>query len=146
MTDEQIDHLRQLTQRLAGTDITLVEWSGPDRLIRLRREAGGPVAKVAPAEDPVATAPPVASPVAEPPPTGTVVHAASVGVVLLSHPLRAEPLVRPGQAVRAGETLALLRIGLVLLPVAAPRAGTVSRIVATHEDRVGYGAPLIELT
>jgi biotin carboxyl carrier protein len=41
--------------------------------------------------------------------------------------------------------LALLRIGLVLLAVPSPRAGTVRRIVAMHEARVGFGDALIEL-
>ena len=75
----------------------------------------------------------------------TVVRAGSVGVVLLAHPLRTQPLVGVGQAVAAGQALALLRIGDVLLPVAAPRSGVVARIVAADGSAAGYGDPLVEI-
>jgi acetyl-CoA carboxylase biotin carboxyl carrier protein len=73
------------------------------------------------------------------------VRAGSVGLLLHTHPLRSEPLVKVGQQVAAGQALALLKIGLVLLPVSAPRAGVVSRIVAPDASAVGFGEPLIEL-
>jgi acetyl-CoA carboxylase biotin carboxyl carrier protein len=128
MTDQQIDLTCRLSEWLAGTDITLLELSGPGRLIRLRRNGMDSPAEAVPQA--VAT---------------TTVRAGSVGMFLHSHPLRAEPLVRVGQEVRAGQALALLRIGLVLLAVPSPRAGTVRRIVAMHEARVGFGDALIEL-
>lgn len=140
MTDQQIDQVCQLSEWLAGTDITLLELSGPGKHIRLRRNGVGSGATVErmPESLPQFEAMPQAAP--------TVVKAGSVGIVLHSHPLRTEPLVRMGEEVAAGQTVALLKIGLVLLPVAAPRAGIVSRIVATHESAVGFGEPLLELS
>jgi len=136
MTDQQVDQVCQLSQWLAGTDITLLELSSPDKCIRLRRNGNGavsePVRQSRPSKEASAPAP-------------TVVRAGSVGVVLHSHPLRTEPLVRPGQEVAAGQTVALLKIGLVLLPVPAPRAGTIRRIAAAHEATVGFGDALVEL-
>ncbi|MBI5278385.1 MAG: acetyl-CoA carboxylase biotin carboxyl carrier protein subunit [Burkholderiales bacterium] len=132
MTDPKIDLAGQLTRWLADTDITLLELSGPGQLIRLRRNGQA----VSVDNEPAAV---------EAAPTSTVVKAGSVGILLLSHPLRGDPLVQVGQQVAKGQAIALLNIGLVLLPVAAPRAGIVQRIVAAHESTVGYGEPLIEL-
>lgn len=138
MTEQQIEQVRQLSQWLAGTDITLFELSGPGRTIRLSRNGG---------RCPPDTGTDIAIPAhanQELPPV-TVVRAGSVGVFLQSHPLREEPLVRAGEEVVEGQTIALLKIGLVLLPVAAPRAGIIARTTATHESAVGYGDALIEI-
>ena len=75
----------------------------------------------------------------------TVVRAASVGIFLHAHPLGTGPLVRPGQSVAADQTVALLKTGLLLLDVSAPRAGTVSRVSAPDEAPVGYGDALLEI-
>ena len=126
MTDSHIATVQQLSEWLQGTDITLLELSGPGNAgVRLSR-APRPTDSRQEA-------------------TSTIVRANSVGVVLHAHPLRTEPLVRVGQQVAAGETVALLRLGLVLLPVPAPRAGVVQRVLAAHEATVGFGEPLIEL-
>jgi acetyl-CoA carboxylase biotin carboxyl carrier protein len=137
MTAQQIDQVRQLSLWLAGTDITLFELSGPGTTIRLRRNGdaaaqfSSPVVTTGQGQ---ATAP-----------ASTVVRAGSVGLLLHSHPLREEPLVRMGDEVVAGQAVALLRIGLVLLAVPAPRPGKVARIVAAHESVVGFGDALIEI-
>jgi acetyl-CoA carboxylase biotin carboxyl carrier protein len=133
-TLSRIGQIRQLSEWLQATDISLLELRGPGESIRLCRQASGEVREAAPDATPAAA-----------PPSTTVVRAGSVGIVLHTHPLRTEPLVKPGQPVAAGQALALLRIGAVLLPVAAPRAGVVSRIVCAHESAVGFGTPLIEL-
>lgn len=139
MNEMPVAQVRQLSEWLEGTDITLLELSGPGEvLVRLRRggapENAGVAARIRPAE----LAPPATA-------AATIVRARSVGTLLLTHPLRTEPLAAVGQDVVAGQPLALLQIGLVLLPVTAPRAGTVSRIVAAHESAVGFGTPLVEL-
>lgn len=140
MTDQQIDQVCQLSDWLAGTDITLLELSGPGKLIRLRRNGSGNGTSFG--AEPAA---PAAGLGIVPTTAPTAVRAGCVGIVLHSHPLRSAPLVHVGQEVVNGQTVALLKIGLVLLPVAAPRAGTVSRIVAAHASVVGFGEPLLEL-
>ncbi|MBS0341055.1 MAG: acetyl-CoA carboxylase biotin carboxyl carrier protein subunit [Proteobacteria bacterium] len=135
-TTSRIGQVRQLTEWMQATDISLLELRGPGESIRLCRQASGEVHEAAPASAP-APAPRAG--------TATVVRAGSVGIVLHSHPLRTEALVQPGQQVSAGQAVALLRIGLVLLAVAAPRAGVVRRILSTHESAVGFGTPLVEL-
>jgi acetyl-CoA carboxylase biotin carboxyl carrier protein len=134
MTEHQAAQVRQLSEWLDPTDIALLELTGPGTSIRLHRRqsdtaaSGGRRAFV---ETPSEAA--------------AVVRAGSVGIALRSHPLRTQPLIEPGQQVQAGQTLALLKIGLVLLPVPAPRAGMVRRVIAAHEAPVGYGDPLVEL-
>jgi acetyl-CoA carboxylase biotin carboxyl carrier protein len=53
--------------------------------------------------------------------------------------------VRPGARVQAGQTLGLLRIGVLLLPVTASRAGTVAAVRVEDGATVGYGAALVDL-
>ena len=136
MTGETMDQARQLSQWLSGTDIELLELTGPGKVIRLRRNGAGYSAAAGPQPDVAIQG--AAS-------TATVVRAGSVGIALHAHPLRQEALVRAGQQVAAGQALLLLRIGAVLLTVPAPRAGVVSRVIAADETLVGYGDPLVEL-
>jgi acetyl-CoA carboxylase biotin carboxyl carrier protein len=145
MTEQQIERVRQLSQWLAGTDITCFELSGPGHRIRLSRNGGtngngqGAVRQQADTD----LAPPAHG--QSEPCARTVIRAGSVGVFLQSHPLRDEPLAGAGRQVAAGQAVGLLKIGLVLLPVPAPRAGTVVRVAASHASAVGYGDPLIEI-
>lgn len=126
-----LEEVRQLAQWLSGTGIDLLELSGPGRLIRLRRNESG-----------LHVAEPLA---AEPSSSATLVRAGSVGVLLHAHPLREQPLVRVGDEVAAGQVLALLKIGLLLLPVQAPHAGILTRVFAADQTTVGWGEPLFEL-
>ncbi|WP_275791319.1 acetyl-CoA carboxylase [Pararhizobium gei] len=43
-----------------------------------------------------------------------------------------------------GEILGFIRVGPVLLPVKAPKAGVLAHILAEHGALVGYGHPLFE--
>jgi acetyl-CoA carboxylase biotin carboxyl carrier protein len=136
MTEQAMDEARQLSEWLSGTDIALLELSGPGKRIRLRRDGAGYSACAAPQQAAASETPASAT---------TLVRAGSVGIVLHAHPLREETLVRPGQPVAAGQVLVLLQIGAVLLAVPAPRAGVVAGVIAANESLVGYGDPLVEL-
>ncbi len=137
MTEHMIEQVRQLTAWLDATDITVLELSGPGQKVRLRRQARDTEATATP-QPPTATR-------QSPSSAQMLVRAGSVGVVLHAHPLRQEPLVQVGQPVVAGQTVALLKIGSILLSVPAPRTGIIARIMTTHENPVGYGDPLIEI-
>jgi acetyl-CoA carboxylase biotin carboxyl carrier protein len=125
----QTDDVRQLSAWLAATDIELLELRGPDHQLCLRREGEQVV---------VVTAEEQSQPL-------LVISAASVGIFLQNHPLRREALVLPGERVRAGQVLALLQIGALLLPVNAPRDGVALRPLVTHGATVGFGTPLFEM-
>ena len=126
MTEPSSDLASQICGWLAGTGIELFELRGPGTLIRLQRN--GTTYAVPPATV-----------------TADVVRSGSVGVLRLAHPLRPAPLVHVGDAVRAGQALAVLQLGAVLLSVAAPRDGVVRRILAADGSTIGYGEPLVEL-
>ena len=76
---------------------------------------------------------------------GLTIVSPSVGVFLHRHPMHAAPLAPPGAHVRPGDTLALLQIGVLLVPVLAPRAGIVAGTWTAHGSVVGFGARLIQL-
>lgn len=132
MTDAALERARQISGWLAGTDIALLELEGPGASLRLRR-CGGSYVQEQPTP-PVAAAAP-----------GTLVRTPSVGVLLHTHPQQQAPLAPPGSRVRAGQALALLRIGVVLLPVVAPRDGQVARVLVADGTTVGYGEAVVEL-
>ena len=121
----------QLAAWLAGTDIGLLELRTPQGMLRLGRQ-GDDIVEL-PAE------------VTEVESELVSVHALSVGVFLHSHPLTTAPLARIGQRVEAGQTVGLLKIGPLLLPVTAPQAGIVDGVHAPDGLAVGYGTLLVDL-
>lgn len=127
----RIEEVQQLSRWLEATDIDLLELQGPGEHLRLRRN--GAHVEIVPFDT------------AGNEPEPSVVAAASVGVFLHGHPLRAEPLVPPGAVVRAGQVVGLLRIGALLLPVTAPQEGILAGMLAEQGTIVGYGTPLVEL-
>jgi acetyl-CoA carboxylase biotin carboxyl carrier protein len=116
MNIESPDFTRRLAGWLAATDIARLELRGPGGTLAL--DNGRSV----------------------------VVNAPSVGVLRHRHPLREAALAPPGTRVRAGQPLALLQVGGLLLPVPAPADGVVARHVAADGAIVGYGDPLVEFT
>jgi len=119
----------QLAAWLANTDIGLLELRTPNGTLRLGRQ-GDEIIEL---------------PSEEAEPELLSIRAPSLGVFLQSHPLTAVPLVRIGQRVEAGQTIGLLKIGPLLLPVTAPQAGIVDGILAADGLAVGYGAQLFDL-
>ena len=119
----------QLATWLAGTDIGLLELRTPQGTLRLERQ-GDDIVEL-PEEE------------AESEPLS--IHAPSVGVFLHSHPLAAAPLVRIGQRAEAGQTVGLLKIGPLMLPVPAPQAGIGDGMPVADGLAVGYGTPLVDL-
>lgn len=73
------------------------------------------------------------------------VLAETPGVFLASHPMRGTPFTVVGAAVRKGDLLGLLKIGHLLVPVAAPAEGIVASVVAADGCIQGFGSPLLEL-
>ena len=119
--------IAELAAALAESGLAELHLSGPGTEIHLLRSCTGNVGHATP------DAPP------------EVIAAPGVGLFLTRHPLRATPLAEPGRPVRAGKTVALLRIGLLLRPVTAPSAGLLSAPLAEDGAIVGYGAPLFHL-
>ncbi|MGM9598871.1 MAG: biotin/lipoyl-containing protein [Faecousia sp.] len=93
-----------------------------------------PVAAPAPAAAPAVAAAPAAVSLA----AGEPVPAPMPGVIL-------KLLVKQGDAVKEGDTLAILEAMKMENEIAAPKAGTVAQVVCKVGDKVDTGAALVVL-
>jgi acetyl-CoA carboxylase biotin carboxyl carrier protein len=135
----QPDQIDRIVGWLMHTDIDLVEFSNQVQAVRLTRAADGGILKTA-------LAPPSCNGRLKLCATEKdVIRANGVGRFLTRHPLQESPLVRPGDAVWPGQTIGLLQVGALLVPVHAPAHGLVAGFLAADGALVGYGAPLVQL-
>ena len=134
------DHIEQLSAWLVQAGIDRLELSGPNGRLCLERDApdeDGPTD----ADDTIQA--PEAEIDGQP---GFAVRAPGAGILLHHHPMRDTPLAPCGARIRAGQTVALLQVGALLLPVDALRDGTVTSVLADDGALVGYGTEIIELS
>ena len=101
-------------------------------------EAIAPSAPAAAAPAPVAAAPAAAAPAAAPAVTGAgdAVTAPMPGTILKVN-------VKVGDAVKAGTVLCVLEAMKMENEIMAPKAGTVTQVLATKGGSVDTGAPLV---
>jgi acetyl-CoA carboxylase biotin carboxyl carrier protein len=138
--------IREIASWMAATDIEFLELRMPSATVRLGRR-GGEVVSLDESEC-RAAGDHAAGPAEVPDCAGRQLDsltAATVGVFLRAHPGTPAPLVCVGDRVQAGQTMGLLRIGVLLLPVAATRDGFVAVLRAADGATVGYGTALIDL-
>jgi acetyl-CoA carboxylase biotin carboxyl carrier protein len=134
------DHIEQISAWLTEAGIDQFELSGPNgrlRLGRAGREHGAP--GDAAAEIDLAEAEIHAQ-------LSFTVNAPAAGILLHRHPMRESSLAPRGSRIRAGQTVALLKIGALLLPIDARQDGTVTDLMVQHGALVGYGTEIIELS
>lgn len=128
------EDLSEIAAAMAAAGIGHLELTGPGVRLALGR---------GPSAEPLAVA--VAAETMAPEAGAIAVTAPGVGTFLRAHPLHDRPLAAAGDAVGAGQPIAALRVGALLLPVVAPAAAVV--VDATVEDGalVGYGDRLFDL-
>ncbi|MFB9949042.1 hypothetical protein ACFFP0_09305 [Rhizobium puerariae] len=127
------DIIAELTAHLGRCNVSTIEIQTADGELKI-------VAPVR-AQDAAAMRNTTALPVQE----GTILARAPIaGVFLASHPLRPAKASQQGVAVGQGEVVGFVKIGPMLAPVLAEKAGTVGAIVAEPETLVGYGSPLLK--
>jgi acetyl-CoA carboxylase biotin carboxyl carrier protein len=137
--------IRALAGILVETGLTEIEIAEKDSRIRVARAAAQVQAVAQPA---VAAAALAAAP---PPPPAEVDDASHPGAVLspmvgiayLAPEPGAAPFVALGQPVTAGQTVLLIEAMKTFNQIKAPRAGPVSKILATAGAPVEYGEPLM---
>jgi acetyl-CoA carboxylase biotin carboxyl carrier protein len=126
----------QVARWMQEADIDSLALATPTQVLRLTRgDEGYDLAQSSPAAP------------AEPARQPTVVPALApcAGVFLDQHPDGPEFFARPGQPVVAGEIMALLKIGLLLVPVVAPADGIRGQALQAAGAVVGYGTPLMDI-
>ncbi|MFS2224248.1 acetyl-CoA carboxylase biotin carboxyl carrier protein [Pantoea sp. B65] len=67
------------------------------------------------------------------------------GTVLLQHPANGLPFTSAGAEVQKDAMLALLKVGLIYLPLRSPVDGTVESLVVEQGDCVQYGSEIMRL-
>jgi acetyl-CoA carboxylase biotin carboxyl carrier protein len=140
--------VRQLAEMLAETGLTEIEVEDGDRKIRVARNAApsaaAPVASApVPAAAPVPPAP--AAPAADPPASASAnaIRSPMVGTAYLTSEPGADPFVKVGDKVKAGDTLLIIEAMKVMNPIAATAAGTVQQILIENAQPVEFDQPLI---
>ncbi len=140
--------VRELAKLLSETGLTEIEVEDGDRKIKVAR--GGGVSAPAPVYyEPAGSAPaPVAAPATEAPAAeaGHTVKSPMVGTAYLASETGAEPFVKVGDKVKAGDTLLIVEAMKVMNPIAAPSAGTVKAILIDNAQPVEFDQPLVVLS
>ena len=137
--------VRELAELLSETGLTEIEVEDCDRKIKVSRAA--PVAApgaVAPAPAP-APAPTPAPAAAEPAAAdlSSAVRSPMVGTAYLHPEPGADPFIKVGDKVKAGQTLLIVEAMKVMNPIAAPADGTVTQILIENAQPVEYDQPLV---
>ncbi|MBR1142584.1 acetyl-CoA carboxylase biotin carboxyl carrier protein subunit [Bradyrhizobium sp. AUGA SZCCT0431] len=106
-------------------------------------ESGLSLKLVMETEKPTASSSMLVAPAGRSHQTAVVAKADVAGIFIAVHPWREKPFVEPGQAVKAGAIVGLVKIGQLYVPVLSPAAATVDSIVAEPGATVGYGTPIV---
>jgi acetyl-CoA carboxylase biotin carboxyl carrier protein len=154
-TDADVAFIQALAELLNRNDLTELsvkrDYAADDRLeVRVVKQAAvvaAPVPAIAHAAAPAAaplTAPPaLPAAVEDPAQHPGAVTSPMVGTVYLAAEPGATPFVTLGAAVSEGQTLLIIEAMKTMNHIAAPRAGTVRRILIEDGNPVEYGAPLM---
>jgi acetyl-CoA carboxylase biotin carboxyl carrier protein len=139
--------VRELAELLSANELTEIEVEDGDRKIRVQRNlfaapAAAPAQAAALAPQPM-TAPPMhaEAPVGEP--DGESVRSPMVGTAFLASEPGADPFVKPGDTVKAGDTLLIVEAMKVMNPITATSAGTVKAILVENGQPIEFDQPLM---
>jgi acetyl-CoA carboxylase biotin carboxyl carrier protein len=139
--------VRELAELLSETGLTEIEVEDGDRKIKVSRGMTMPFqAGAAPAAAPAASAPaPAPAAVAEPaaPDTANAVRSPMVGTAYLHPEPGADPFIKVGDKVKAGDTLMIIEAMKVMNPITAPSAGTIKQIMIENAQPVEFDQPLV---
>ena len=133
--------IRELAELLAETGLSEIEWGEAGVQVRVVRHGAAPAAVHAAAVQPAAA--PLAVPTAE-----TMLDVANhpgavkspmVGIVYVAAEPGAQPFVKSGDAVKAGQTVLIVEAMKTMNPITAPRDGSVKLILVENQQPVEYG-------
>lgn len=138
------DLIRSLANLLNETGLTEIEIEENDLRVRVARTAAMPAYAVPSSFNPAPasglSSPPAGSNLENHP---GVVTSPMVGTAYRSPEPGAPLFVEVGSVVREGQTLLIVEAMKTMNQIAAPRAGTVKRILVENGQPVEYGEPLM---
>jgi acetyl-CoA carboxylase biotin carboxyl carrier protein len=139
--------VRKLAGILKDTGLTEIEVESGGMRIRVAREvqvAAAPLALAPAAAAPVAAAPArsESASAAAPQYDGDVVNSPMVGTVYLQPQPGADPFVKVGDTVQAGQTLFIVEAMKTMNPIPAPKGGRIVEILVSDAQPVEFGEPL----
>ena len=137
--------IKGLMDLLAESDLLELSLTEGDSTLRLFKQAGQGVSSVAPA---VVAAPSKAAPVTPATTataTATEIKASLYGVLHLTPAVGEPPFVTVGQAIEAGQTVAVIEAMKMFHPVKAKAGGTLVEILARAGVEVEAGQALFRL-
>ncbi|GEQ96661.1 acetyl-CoA carboxylase, biotin carboxyl carrier protein [Iodidimonas gelatinilytica] len=143
------DLIRELAELLETSSLSEIEVEDEDVRIRVARQAQVHHVSAAPAHPaPAPAAAPVAAAAPAAPSQGPAEHPGAVpspmvGTVYLAPEPGAPTFVKAGDSVAEGDTLLIVEAMKVMNPIAAPRSGTVTRILVSDAQPIEYGEPLV---
>jgi acetyl-CoA carboxylase biotin carboxyl carrier protein len=134
--------VQELADLLAKNGLTEIEVEDGDRKIKVCRDLTPSAAAPAPAPAVAAAATPPPAP-AEEVISGDTVKSPIVGTAFLSPEPGADPFIKVGDAVKAGETLLIIEAMKVMNPITAPGGGVVKKIMVADAQPVEFDQPLV---
>ena len=123
-----LQELEQLAQSLRATTISHIALGGKDWSVRMTTSV-----------QPFSSTPTDVTPVL------TSVRSPAPGLALLHHPLLEQHFTAPGQWVKAGDLLALIKMGVVYLPVRSPVSGRLESLLITQGQPVEFDQQLAQI-
>ncbi len=142
--DIDSEAVRKVAALLKETGLHEIEYAEGDKRVRC---VSAPVhAPAVSAHAPVATSAVENAPAKSPEkkaPEGTPVEAPMVGTVYLAPEPGADPFVKAGDKVKAGDTLLIIEAMKVMNPIKAPVAGTIAEILVNDAKPVEFGETLL---
>ncbi len=132
--------VRELSRLLEENKLTEIEVQKGDQRVRVAR-GGGIMHHAAAAHAPAAAA--TVIPAADAAKHPGTVSSPMVGTAYRSPQPGAKPFVEEGAQVREGETLLIIEAMKTMNAIAAPRAGTVTKIMIEDGQPVEFGEPLL---
>ena len=134
-----------LAQLLTDNDLSEIEVADGGRRIKVRR-GYAPVVSADNARAAAAAATESAPAAAAPPAevvSGETIKSPIVGTAFLSPEPGADPFIKVGDPVKAGDTLLIIEAMKVMNPITAPSGGVVKKIMVADAQPVEFDQPLV---
>ncbi len=138
--------IRELAELLEETGLNEIEWGEAGVQIRVVRHAGGAV--TVQAARPIQAATIVAPVTASDATLDSATHPGAVkspmvGIVYVAPEPGAQPFVKVGDAVKAGQTVLIVEAMKTMNPITAPRNGLVKLVLVENQQPVEYGQVML---